>query len=195
MANDSRATVLLIDDDSDILETYELYLADTYTVRTATDGATGLEKLDATVEVVLLDRRMPGLSGAEILAEIRASDIDCRVVMVTGVAPDLDLLQMDFDEYLVKPVSEAEVREAVDRMLDRNELQADLRDMFAIASKLATLEAKLDIDQLESSEQYQALLDDFSAIRDDVEAAAAHDDYYSDATLEKIHALLDTAGD
>ncbi len=194
MANKSRATVLLIDDDADVRETYELYLADTYTVRSAPDGATGLEQLDDSVDVVLLDRRMPGLSGAEVLAEIRASDIECRVVMVTAVAPDLDLLQMDFDEYLVKPVSESELRDVVAQMLDRNELEDDIRDMFAIASKLATLEAKLDIDQLENSERYQALLDDFYAIREEFDAPPSKDDYYSDATLEKIHALLDSAG-
>jgi ribosome assembly protein YihI (activator of Der GTPase) len=94
----------------------------------------------------------------------------------------------------VKPVSESELRDVVAQMLDRNELEHDIRDLFAIASKLATLEAKLDIDQLENSERYQALLDDFYAIREEFNAAPSKDDYYSDATLEKIHALLDSTG-
>jgi len=62
--------------------------------------------IDETVDVVLLDRMMPGMSGQEVLAAIRERGLDCRVAMVTAVDADFDVIEMGFDEYLGKPRTE-----------------------------------------------------------------------------------------
>lgn len=190
MSVERDPVVLIVDDEPAVVEMYRLYLEDDYGVRTAADGEKALKKLDNAVDVVLLDRRMPGLSGDEVLEKIRARVVDCRVVMVTAVNPDLDILDMEFDEYLVKPVTREQLRDAVDRMLARDALKQQILRMFALASKLATLEQKLDVDQLERSEEYQQLLEEFSTLRDEVELPDA-DTYYSDATLDKFQALVE----
>ncbi len=76
-----------------------------YDVRRAYEGHEALELLDGEVNIVLLDRRMPGLSGDEVLSELRRRELHSRVVMVTAVKPDFDIIDMGFDDYLVKPVS------------------------------------------------------------------------------------------
>lgn len=192
MSGSEDVVVLVVEDELDLVQTYRANLEEEYDVRTATDGEEGLEKLDGTVDVVLLDRRMPGMSGDEVLDAIRSRGVDCRVVMVTAVDPDTDLLHMDFDEYLVKPVTGAELRDAVERMLARNDLEDRIGEMFAVASKLATLESKLDIDQQERSEEHQQLLDEFQTLRDEVEIPDTEEDYYSEATLEKLQLLLES---
>lgn len=115
----------------------------------------------------------------------------CRVVIVTAVQPDLDLLVMEFDEYLVKPVTEEELLQVVDRMLAWNEMEARVQDIFSLASKLATLETKLDPDQLERSDYYEELLDRFEALRDDVDLAEIDDRLFSAALIDNLRMLLD----
>lgn len=190
MDSEDDGVILIIDDEPETVETYRLFLNEEYEVREATDGQEGLTKVDQETDIVLLDRKMPGLSGDEVLAEIRSRDLDCRVVMVTAVEPDLDLLHLDFDEYIVKPVTEKELRQVVDRMLERNSVEDRIQEMFALASKLAILEAKLDIDQLEQSNEYQELLNQFATLRDEVTLPDVEEDYYLNEQVRKFQTLL-----
>ncbi|MEF8782473.1 MAG: response regulator [Haloarculaceae archaeon] len=189
-----ETTVLVVEDEQGLRETYRAALESEYEVRTASDGEAALETVDDAVDIVFLDRRMPGLSGDEVLHEVRDRGVDCRVVMVTAVDPDTDLLQMDFDEYLVKPVETDRLRGAVERMLARDAMEDQVRKMFAVASKLATLESKLEISQQQRSERHQQLLEEFYALRDEVDLPSPEDDYYSESTLEKLQALLEATG-
>ena len=134
-------TVLVVDDNRVIADTYAAFLADEYAVEAVYDGEAALAALDATVEVALLDRRMPGLSGDEVLARIDERGLDCRVVMVTAVDPSVDIVDLPFDEYVVKPVGRAELVAVVDEMRRRATYDDALRQFLALASKKATLEA------------------------------------------------------
>lgn len=79
-------------------------LEDEYDVETAYGGRQSLEKIESETDIVLLDRRMPGISGDEVLAEIRDGDLECRVAMITAVDPELDFFGMPLDGFLLKPV-------------------------------------------------------------------------------------------
>lgn len=185
------ATVLVVDDQKELADGYASTLEGDYDVLTAYSGEEALEKIDASVDVILLDRRMPGLSGDEVLEQIHKDELGCRVVMVTAVDPDVGIVEMDFDEYLVKPVSNEQITKVVERMLARNTHDEQLQEIFALAAKLATLESKLDIHQLEESEEYTNLRRRFEELRRSVDVAG--DDMYLDATSEKIQALLQEA--
>lgn len=184
------SVVLLVDDEPEIVESYQEQLGETYTTRTAFSGEEALDELDETVDVVLLDRRMPGMTGDELLERIREQDLGCWVVMVTAVEPDVDIVALEFDEYLIKPVSTSQLNNAVDRMLAREQLDTQIRQIVEIGSKLATLEAKLDYEQLQESEQYRHLREEFSQLREEIELTEREDDPYLEATVENIDALL-----
>jgi DNA-binding response OmpR family regulator len=189
MSVNPEPVVLIVDDEPELVEVYRHFLDEEYEVRSATSGEGGLEELDTAVDVVLLDRRMPDMSGDEVLEEIRMRGVDCRVVMVTAISPDVDILDLEFDEYLTKPVDKAEIQDAVERMLARDALKQRVLETFALASKLATLENKLDIEQLERSEEYARLLDRFTELRNEFDLPNS-DAYYSDSTLEKFQAII-----
>lgn len=152
----AKPTVLLVDDEKDVVDVYALAFAEDYHVRKALGGQEALEKVD-DADVVLLDRRMPGLSGREVLAKIRDRDIDVRVAMVTAVDPDFDITEMGFDAYLTKPVGDEELRETVDGLLTLSTYDQQVRERFAVAEKLAALEAEKPSGELAESEEYEAL--------------------------------------
>ena len=149
--------VLVVEDERDLADLYATWLRDDYDVRVAYGGEEALDQLDETVEIVLLDRRMPDLSGDEALREIRNRGFDCRVAMVTAVEPDFDILAMGFDDYLVKPVSKESLHQTVSNLLLRVDYDEGIQELFALASKKALLESEKDPSELADSEEYAEL--------------------------------------
>ncbi|MDN4015335.1 response regulator, partial [Chryseobacterium gambrini] len=80
--------------------------------------------------VVVLDRQLPGMEGGEVLEALRERGFDCQVIVASGVKPDLDLVRMEFDAYLVKPVSKDELRAAVRHALTRASYDDKLREFY-----------------------------------------------------------------
>lgn len=158
LAEPETEQVVLVADDHQRIRTMHIdWLADEYTVRQASDGEETLRQLDTDVGVVVLDRRMPGLSGGEVLDWIRSQRYDIRVVMVTSEDVDFDLLDMGFDEYLTKPVRQAELRDVVADLFARHEYSTQLQQYLALQSKLALLRVEYPDDALSANEEYQRL--------------------------------------
>ena len=151
--------VLVADDNTRVREMHTAWLEDDYTVRAASDGEQTLRSLDTDVGVVVLDRRMPGLSGGEVLEWIRSQRYDIRVVVVTSEDVDFELLDMGFDEYLTKPVRKAELQRVVADLFERRAYSEQLREYLALRSKLGLLQAEYPDETLESHELYQRLQD------------------------------------
>ena len=164
-----RARILVVEDDRDLADLFADRLRGTYEVETAYDGRGALERLDGSVDVVLLDRMMPGLSGSEVLEAIRASDFDPQVVMVSAVTPDLDIVQMGFDAYVEKPVDDAALRDTIDRTLTRAEYDEKLQELFSLIERQDALEAVKPPAVLEASEEYRSLTDRLETVQTEVE--------------------------
>ncbi|KAB1196505.1 MULTISPECIES: HalX domain-containing protein [Haloferax] len=161
--------VLIVEDEPDLADLYATWLRDDYRVRVAYGGREALDELDDEVDVVLLDRRMPDLSGDEALTEIRNRGFDCRVAMVTAVEPDFDIIAMGFDDYLVKPVSREALTDTVSNLILRNAYDVGIQDLFSLASKKALLESEKDEATLEDNEEYQALTEKLSELRGELD--------------------------
>jgi DNA-binding response OmpR family regulator len=196
MSGSEPATVLVVDDEPDVADAYAAQLKSEYIVSTAYGGQEALDKIDDAVDIVLLDRRMPGISGDEVLDKIRERDLNIRVAMVTAVDPDFDIIEMPFDDYVIKPVSRDDLFETIDRLLTTSEYEQRLRRYYALAAKHATLIANKPESELAESEQFseleaemeriQAELDEtISEFSDDDFTAAFRDlDHTSGATTE-----------
>lgn len=172
--------VLIVEDEPEVADLYRGYLAGDYDVTVANTGSEALELVDADIDAVLLDRRLPDTSGAEVLAELRERDLDCRVAMVTAVEPDVDIVEMGFDLYLVKPATRDDIQSAVERLGTRAQYDDVLRETAALVTKRAVLEAERTPAELRSSPEYDDLLDDIDALQadlDDLASAFSPDDY------------------
>ncbi|RLM94770.1 response regulator [Halobellus sp. Atlit-38R] len=174
--------VLVVEDEPDLADLYATWLRDDYRVRVAYGGREALDELDDQVDVVLLDRRMPDLSGDEALEAIRDRGVECRVAMVTAVEPDFDIVKMGFDDYLVKPVSRESLKETVENLLLRNTYDDGIQELFSLSSKKAILESEKDAATLEEHEEYQKLSDRVDELRSQLDQALVEFDDEHDMT-------------
>jgi len=176
----SDASVLVVEDEPDIAALYAGFLEERYDVTVAETAAEAIEIVDAAVDAVLLDRRLPDGSGDDVLEHIRENEFDCRVAMVTAVEPDFDIIDMGFDLYLTKPVSRTNFLTALETLLTRTEYDDLLQEAASLASKRAVLEAQKPTAQLDRNESYAALvsrLDEIDADIDDLGESLSTDDY------------------
>ncbi|MFT2096978.1 response regulator [Marinomonas sp. 2405UD66-6] len=117
--------ILIIDDDielSDLLK--EVLSFENCTVSTAYDGMEGLDAMDESVDLVLLDVMMPKLNGFETLKQLREK-WDVPVLMLTAKGDEIDRvvgLELGADDYLPKPFSERELLARIRAILRRTQV-------------------------------------------------------------------------
>jgi DNA-binding response OmpR family regulator len=118
--------IFVVDDDPDVRElvAYKLIQAG-HAVLSATNGHDALRLVpDARAELLLLDVMMPGLSGFEVLAQLRAHTAteSLPIIMLTAKAQDTDAergFSLGADDYVLKPFSPKELMCRVDAQLTR----------------------------------------------------------------------------
>jgi DNA-binding response OmpR family regulator len=180
MAEGDSATVLVVDDEKEVADGYALRLRGEYDTETAYGGEAALSVLgDTDVDVVLLDRRMPNLSGDDVLAEIRDRGIGCRVVMLTAIDPDFGILDMPFDDYLCKPVDNDDLLAVIDQQLTILAYER-LSEYFAVVSTVRVIETQQPAGTLQNHDEYIAateradrLRGELRVLMDDFETVAA----------------------
>ena len=165
------ATVLIVEDDEDIAALYTNWLAN-YTLEAVTSGERALEAIDEEVDVVVLDRQLPGMGGEDVLAALRERGFECQVIVASGVEPDLDLVRMEFDAYLVKPVSKDELRTTVRHALTRANYDEALREFYALSEKRSVLREQKSDEELAASEEYAALEDRLQELSEQLDTIA-----------------------
>jgi len=161
------ATVLVVDDEREVADAYALKLRERYEVRTAYSGQEALAVVDDAVDVVLLDRRMPEMTGDEVLATLRDRDVDVRVLLLTAIDPDFDIIGMPFDDYICKPIPEGDLVEAVEQQL-RIRAYERLGQYFRLEAKRAVLRSQLPQVDLEDHEEYTELAGRTAELREQV---------------------------
>ena len=153
----SETTVLVVDDEQRFVEAHARMLPEQYAVRKASGGHEALDIIDDTIDIVLLDREMPGLDGDEVASKIRNRGLDCRIVLLTAVEPDVDIIELGIQDYLTKPVDENELTECIEELLEWEEYDNPTADFFALSNKREVLlqegGEELNADQLSELQQ------------------------------------------
>lgn len=149
--------VLIVDDEKEVADAYALRLRDVCDTQTAYGGQAALETVETSpIDIVLLDRHMPSMSGDEVLRQLSDRGFDGRVIMVTAVDPGFEVVELPFDEYLCKPVDREDLHAAIDQQ--RQVLAYEtLGSYFSAESKRAVLEAEVPADERAEREEYAEL--------------------------------------
>ncbi len=146
---DMGARLLVVDDDQASCRLVRaIFQADGIDVEMAHDGQAGLDRaLTDKPDAVLLDVRLPGLDGLEVLERIKAARPSLPVVMLTAskdVKTAVRATQLGASDYLTKPIDQDEVVLVVRRALEHQALQLEVEDLrrrvgTSEADQLATL--------------------------------------------------------
>jgi len=133
-SHESKATVVVIDDDIQILELVDLVLSKRgYQVLAASTAIKGMEIIaEQLPELVLLDYMMPGMDGLSALREIRTRFPDSYVVMFTGKGSEqiaVELMKGGASEYILKPFNNRDLIERLDNVLRVREIELHNRSL------------------------------------------------------------------
>jgi len=128
-----KATILIVDDREAIRRVlYRKLSGEGYQCQEASSADQALDKLRSNLtELVLLDIKMPGKSGVELLPEIRASYPDTAVIMasaLTDTSIAIQCMKHGAYDYLIKPFNLDEVFLSVGRALEKRRLELENRD-------------------------------------------------------------------
>ncbi len=128
----SELRVLVIDDDDVVcLSCLRVLGEEGYDVEAAHSGAEGLARLEkAAFDVVLLDLKMPGMDGMEVLGRLRDSRPDVDVLIITGhatVETAVSAMKMGAFDYVTKPFTPDELSLVVKRVAEKRRLLTENR--------------------------------------------------------------------
>ena len=136
--------ILVVDDEKNIRLTLSQALETLGTqIDAAANGEEALAKLrEKEFGLILLDIRMPGMDGLEVLRQVREVRPDIRVIMITAygtVESAVEAMKLGAVDFLQKPFDPEEIRELVSRVMDREKLDeqklADYTSCVELAKK------------------------------------------------------------
>ncbi len=143
--------ILVVDDEESIRNLMRMNLElDGYSTVTADNGATALEILEKeSPDIVLLDVRMPGMEGTEVLSRMKALNSDTEIIIVTGhgdMEMAVECLRKEASNFLTKPVSEELLSLAVKRAEEKLALKSKLKQYTRNLETLVR-EANLELER------------------------------------------------
>jgi CheY-like chemotaxis protein len=163
-SHQTEATVLFVDDETIMVEAYVHSLDDSYSGIPATSGQEALDSIDETVDVVFLDRRMPNMSGDEVLNTLRDRGYEIPVAMMTAVDPDTDIVDMQFDDYVTKPIDKSLLNSTIETLQTVGELDSTVRELYGLASKRTALETT-GVHNNQDEDEYDELVERMEALK------------------------------
>jgi DNA-binding NtrC family response regulator len=116
-----KASVLIVDDEFAVRESFRMLLKSSYEIFAAPDGEEALKILkERKIDLITLDLYMPKLSGIETLREIRKIDSEVPVIIITGYGTDKDqkeALLYGARDFISKPFTTSKIISIIDGIL------------------------------------------------------------------------------
>jgi putative two-component system response regulator len=130
---DKEEKILIVDDEEGIRRLLHHKLAKVgYTCEEAENAQRALGKMENNpAELVILDIKMPGKSGIELLPEMKAKYPETAVIMATAVteaANAINCMKVGADDYICKPFNLEEVVVSVDKTLEKRRLELEIKE-------------------------------------------------------------------
>ena len=148
-----KAHILIIEDDNSVSKGIaELINTEGYTADIANDGNVGLIKIgQKKYAVIIIDLKIPGLNGMELLEIIRRESPDSTVIMITGypsIKIAVQAIKMGAYDFLAKPFPADELLNLIERALERRHIYEEM------AAKIGLKEQKLVEMELPAGEYH-----------------------------------------
>jgi DNA-binding NtrC family response regulator len=136
------SSVLIVDDELGPRESLRMILKPLYDVRTATNGQEALDYIQKEkIDLITLDIKMPGLSGIDVLRELRKLGSDAAVVIVTGYGTLTnvhDAIRYGAVDFVSKPFNVPEIIAIVNKSVAQRNYNQKLKN---ISQKIRNIRA------------------------------------------------------
>ena len=131
--NNHEQKILIVDDEVTIrLLLHQKFAQQGYHCEEASSSDEALDKLRPySADLIMLDIKMPGKSGMDLLPELKASYPDTAVIMATAVAEAnlaIQCMRLGADDYVTKPFNLDEVVRSVEKVLEKRVLEFQIRE-------------------------------------------------------------------
>ncbi|MGO8764044.1 MAG: sensor histidine kinase [Limisphaerales bacterium] len=162
-----RGTLLVVDDEEGPRQSLRVIFKDDYDLLMAEDGPTAIELAQKNeIDVAVLDIRMAGMSGIEVLERLKYVDPNIEAIMMTAFETTDTIrqaLRLRACDYINKPFDIATIRAAVSQAMQRRTLESEIHSS---AEKVQELLSEL---------QNQRIEEQIAKTRGDIYASIIHD--------------------
>jgi len=194
---ESRAQILVVDDERGPRESLRMILSGSHDVTTAEEGAEALEILRTEgIDLVTVDLNMPGMKGNELMRTIRAEFPQTEIIIITGcssVETAVEGIRHGVFDYLTKPFDVVQVTASVERALVRRESRHRMVSFLEGISRVLgrNRDAELVLEELDASPVAQERLRNILA-EPILEPDSGHSSNGSPRTIEFLEVLAET---
>ncbi len=119
----NKEIILVVDDEAGPRESLRMILKPLYEVHTASDGYQAMDLINnKDFDLVTLDLKMPGLSGIDVLREIRKIKPNTEVIVITGygtLSNAQEAIRLGAGDFISKPFNVSEIISIVARSFER----------------------------------------------------------------------------
>jgi len=163
MSENSKRTILCVDDEQDILDSLFDELMDSYHVLSTTNPKKGLEYFDThDIALVISDQRMPEMTGSVFLAKVHEKKPICKKILLTGysdINAAIDAINLgSVDKYFNKPWDPDELIDAIDSLMSIYKMDEFFNNVLKQGKDMkATIKAEES-----RSKGFQDFLDNYS---------------------------------
>jgi len=144
MSHKTKPSILVVDDELSIRESFSLILEEKYNVLLAASGESALKKIvDEKVDVIYLDIRMPGMDGMEALKRMMKIDKALTIIMVTAVndvQKATEAVKLGAKDYVVKPFNVDDILNMTENILKKKVLTKEAREIRSTGELLKGFE-------------------------------------------------------
>jgi len=130
----NKGTILIVDDEVGPRESLRMILKPIYEVFTAGDGQEALRCIqDKSIDLVTLDLKMPGLSGIDVLREIKKFQTDIEVIVITGygtLTNAQEAIRFGAGDFISKPFNVADIIAIVSKSFERRNYNLKIKNLI-----------------------------------------------------------------
>ena len=159
-------TVLVVDSDRRLTDMYSRWLSDRYAVVRAHSDEELDRQVGEEIDVVLFAEGVPGTDPERILSAVSP---ECRTIMLVEERADFDILEVDCDGLLRKPVVSERLCETIEEQLTRQGESERRREFGALTAKRSFLESIYPSETLESNDTFGELCSRLDTIEEQIE--------------------------
>jgi len=148
------AKILIVDDDAGVRESLEeLLRLEDYQADSSGSGEDALEALSEGFDLVLLDIKMPGIDGVEVMHEIRKYHPDTRIIIITGYGSldsAIEAIRSGAQDYMLKPYTADDILMSIGKALSEKESRT--RKEILIEQLESSLDQLKDVEGIRTEE-------------------------------------------